>query len=63
MNEYVTMEKPFWKSKKWITSVIAALIPIANAIFGLNLDTTEVITVVLPLVVYVMGQAKIDAEH
>ena len=61
--QYVTEKKPFWKSKKWMTSLIAALVPVVNATFGLELDPAEVITVVVPLVIYVLAQGQVDAKH
>lgn len=55
------MDKPFWKSKKWITGIIGVLIPIANKVFGWNLDEAEVLTVLLPLLAYIIGQGFADA--
>ena len=63
MEEYITIDKPFWKSKKWMTAVLAAIVPVANAVLGLELDISEVVAVIVPLVAYILGQAKVDAEH
>ena len=61
MTEHTT--KPFWKSKKWMTSLLAALVPVANVVFGLDLDVAEVTAVVVPFVAYIIGQAAVDTTH
>ena len=63
MDRYITKEKPFYKSKKWLTAIIAAIVPILNTYTGLNLEVSEVLAVVLPLVAYVIAQGRVDAEH
>jgi uncharacterized membrane protein len=55
--------KPFFKSKKWWTAVIAALIPIANNVLGWELDPIELMAVVIPLIGYIMGEAWTDATN
>lgn len=54
--------KPFWLSKKWWFTVLAVLVPILNQTFGLGLDATTVLEIILPIMVYVGGQAHIDAK-
>ena len=63
LEEYVTEKKPLWKSKKWIAAVIAAIIPVINSVTGLDMDPAEVVTVVIPLVVYIFAQGAVDKEH
>ena len=55
--------KPYYKSKKWWTAILAAAIPAANGIFKLGLETEQVMTVVLPLIAYVIGEAWVDSTH
>ena len=62
-DQYVTEKKSIFHSKKWWTAIIAALIPIVNALTGLNMDPSEVTAVVVPLVAYVLAQGAVDARH
>jgi len=55
--------KPFWKSKKWWVAIIAAVVPVANAVLGLDLDTAELSLVIIPLIGYIFGEAWTDATH
>ena len=55
--------KPFWKSKKWWVAIIAAVVPVANAVLGLDLDTAELSLVIIPLIGYIFGEAWTDAMH
>lgn len=52
--------KEFWKSKKFWVSVIGALVPVANPLFGLGLTTETVMTIVGPLMTFVLGQGLAD---
>jgi len=55
--------KPFYKSKKWWTAVLAALVPVVNHAFNLGLDAAEVAIIIIPLIGYVLGEAWTDAAH
>ena len=55
--------KPFYRSKKWWTAAIAALVPVANHLFGLGLEAAELVVIVIPLLGYVLGEAWADAAH
>jgi len=59
--EQMIMEKEFWKSKKFWMAIIGALVPAANAAFGFGLSTEAVVTVVGPIMSYVVGQGIADA--
>ncbi len=61
-NEY-DVNKPFWQSKRWWLAVIAVLIPIASHALGWELDTGEIMAVITPIVVYILGQSYVDAKH
>lgn len=50
------IEKPFWKSKKWILAVIGILIPPLNLLLGWELS----LEMVAPIVAYVVGQGIAD---
>lgn len=52
--------KPFWESKKWWMAIIAAVVPLANGIFGMGLSVEQVATVVVPLAAYIVGQGIAD---
>jgi len=62
INEY-DVNKPFWRSKRWWLAVIAVLIPIASHALGWELDTGEIMAVITPIVVYILGQSYVDAKH
>lgn len=53
-------DKEFWKSKKFWVSVIGAVIPAANAVFGWEIATETVLTIIGPLMSYVIGQGIAD---
>lgn len=55
--------KPFYRSKKWWTAILAAVIPVLNHAFGWGIDAEELILIVLPLIGYVLGEAWTDAAH
>ena len=53
-------EKHFWQSKKYITTVIAVIVPILNKVFGWELNITEVSLILAPFIVYVLSQGFAD---
>ena len=55
--------KPWYRSKKWYTAMLAAIIPILNNRFGFGLETQELLAIVLPMIAYVLGEAWTDAAH
>ena len=56
----VPQEKRFWQSKKYVTSVIAVIIPILNKVFGWELDIVEISSILVPAIVYVFSQGIAD---
>ena len=55
--------KPFYKSKKWWSAAIAAIIPILNHFLGWGINVEDLLLIVLPLIGYVVGEAWTDATH
>ena len=55
--------KPWYRSKKWWTSVVAAVVPLLNSRFGWGLEAQELAAIVLPLIAYTLGEAWTDAAH
>ena len=53
------MNKLF-RSKKFWVSAIAVVVPLLNLGFGWDLAPEEIITVISPLLVYVLGQGMAD---
>lgn len=53
-------EKPFYKSKKFWASIIAVIIPVINQVFSLELDAQELVPIMAPALVYVVGQGMAD---
>lgn len=58
--------KPVWQSKTVWAAVIGVIIPILNQAFGWNMNVEEVLTMVLPLIAYILGEkykdSKVQAE-
>lgn len=62
MAEY-DINKRFWRSKRWWAAVVAALIPVANAVFGWQLNVEEILPIVTPIIIYIIAQAAVDSSH
>jgi hypothetical protein len=54
------MEKTFWKSKKFWASVIAVVVPMSNHAFGWGMDADSVVTMMTPMLAYILGQGMAD---
>ncbi len=54
------MEKTFWKSKKFWASVIAVVVPMSNHMFGWGMDVDSVVTMMTPMLAYILGQGMAD---
>ncbi len=55
--------KPFYKSKKWWTALIAFAVPVVNYLFGFAIDPNAVWVIISPLLIYLLGQAYVDGKH
>ncbi len=49
-----------WKSKKFWVAVVGVCVPGLNAVFGLGLAVDEVLTIIGPLMAYLIGQGIAD---
>lgn len=56
------MDKPFWQSKKWYAGVVGVLVPVANKVFGWDLNTADILTITLPIIAYIIGQGFADGK-
>lgn len=54
------MEKKFYHSKKFWASVIAVAVPMSNHCFGWGMDVDSVITMMAPVLAYILGQGMAD---
>ena len=54
------MEKKFYHSKKFWSSLLATAIPMLNHYFGWDMDGEKVMTIMAPLMAYVFGQGLAD---
>ena len=54
------MEKTFWKSKKFWAYVIAVVVPMSNHMFGWGMDVDSVVTMMTPMLAYILGQGMAD---
>jgi hypothetical protein len=54
------VEKPFWQSKKWWVGIVGVLVPVANSVFGWNLEISQVMEILTPLFAYIVGQGLAD---
>ncbi len=50
------------KSRKFWVTIIASLVPVLNSAFGWELDSAKLAEVVIPLLIYVLSIAHIDAS-
>ena len=50
-------DKPFYKSKRWYLTIAAILVPIINRATGLNLSEMEMVSIVGPVMAYVLGKS------
>ena len=48
-----TDQRPFWKRKTFWTMAVGVLVPIANKVFGWNMDVTEVSVMISPLLLFI----------
>jgi hypothetical protein len=53
-------EKPFFKSKKWWSTVIAVCIPIVLKKFDIHLTLEEQTLIIVPICSYILGQGFAD---
>lgn len=53
-------EKEFWQSKKWWIGIVGVLVPVANTIFGWDLQIEDVLQILTPLFAYIVGQGLAD---
>jgi hypothetical protein len=54
------MEKKFYHSKKFWASAIAVTVPMSNHWFGWGMDVDSVITMMTPILAYILGQGMAD---
>ena len=54
------MDKSFWKSKKFWASVIAVVVPMSNHVFDWGMDVDSVVTMMTPMLAYILGQGMAD---
>lgn len=53
-------EKPFYKSKKFIAALAGVLTTLANKYLDLGLSQAELVTLISPILAYVLGQGFAD---
>lgn len=58
----VTIKKPFYLSKKWLTMLIVPIVVITNKKFHLDLENQEIQAIALAVAAYVAGQAWVDGS-
>lgn len=52
----------FWKSKKFWFAVVGVFVPIVNSALGLEMATETVMTIVGPIMAYIVGQGIADVK-
>ena len=57
MNETAS---PFWRSKKFLASLVGMLIPVLNSLLSLNISEEATLQIVMVLVTYVSGETLLD---
>ena len=54
--------KPIYHSKKFWTAVVGVLVPVANQLFGFGMSPETVLTIISPILAYVVGQGISDLK-
>lgn len=54
--------KPWYKQRKFILAIVAALVMVANATFDLELETEQIISILAPIIAWILGEAYVDAN-
>jgi hypothetical protein len=57
VKEILSVEKPFWHSKRFWMTVAGVLIPIINKVSGLELSETEIVPIIGMIAAYVLGKS------
>ena len=54
--------KPPWFSRKWWAALIGFIVLTLNATLGWELNTAEILGIILPLIAYILGEAWVDSH-
>ena len=54
------IEKKFYLSKKWWAAAVGAVIPILNLIPDVDLKPAELMTIISPILTYILAQGLAD---
>jgi len=54
--------KPAWKSRKFWVCVVTLAAMLISHFSGHEIDTEELLSVILPVVAYILGEAWIDSK-
>ena len=57
-----TTRKAPWLSRKWWAMVIGVIAALVTHLTGLDLDTETLAAIILPVVVYILGESYIDSR-
>ncbi len=49
-------------SRKLWAAIVTAVVMLVTAIWGVELDTEQVLAVIIPIVAYIFGEAWVDAR-
>ncbi len=65
MSKYTNegVKKPFYKCEEFWGSVIAAAVPVINIVFDLGLDTAQVVTIMVPFLLWVINEIIVNEEE
>ena len=53
---------PKWTSRKFILAIIGAVIMLVNGCAELNLNATEIVAILVPIIGYILGEAWVDGR-
>ena len=54
---------PKWTSRKFILAIIGAVIMLVNGCTELNLNATEIVAILVPIIGYILGEAWVDSRR
>ena len=52
-----------FRSRKFLCAMIGAILPVVNQIFGLHLPVEAILTTLVSLTSYIVGESVIDAQR
>ncbi len=63
MTDPYIVNKPWYKSKKFIAMVLGVFVALGNQLLGWDLDFDALWSIIGPIVAFILGQSYVDGKH